>query len=112
MKVAVIGSRELRIENVGTYLPKGVTELVSGGARGVDQSVREYAARTGIKLTEFLPRYERFGRAAPLKRNQEIVAYADLVVALWDGTSRGTAQVIATCRRINKPVTVHILPVN
>ena len=35
MKVAVIGSRELRIENVGTYLPKGVTELASGGARGV-----------------------------------------------------------------------------
>ena len=35
MKVAVIGSRELRIENVGTYLPKGVTELVSGGARAV-----------------------------------------------------------------------------
>ena len=77
MKVAVIGSRGLLVEDIEKYLPEGVTELVSGGARGVDRCVREYAERTDIKLTEFLPQYQRFGRCAPLKRNEEIVAYVN-----------------------------------
>ena len=42
MKVAVVGSRNLRIDDLGKYLPDGVTEIVSGGARGVDTSAREY----------------------------------------------------------------------
>lgn len=30
MKLAIIGSRGLRVEDLGAYLPPGVTELVSG----------------------------------------------------------------------------------
>ena len=51
MKVAVVGSRNLRIDDLGKYLPDGVTEIVSGGARGVDTSAREYALTHNIKLT-------------------------------------------------------------
>ena len=36
MKVAVIGSRNLQVDDLGKYLPKGVTEIVSGGARGAE----------------------------------------------------------------------------
>jgi len=36
----------------------------------------------------------------------QIIAYADEVLAFWDGTSRGTKYVIDNCRKINKPVTV------
>ena len=36
MKVAVIGSRDLTVQGLGTYLPRDVTEIVSGGARGID----------------------------------------------------------------------------
>ena len=34
MKVAVIGSRSLTVQNLEKYLPQGVTEIVSGGAKG------------------------------------------------------------------------------
>ena len=34
MKLAIVGSRNLTVENLGAYLPEGVTEFVSGGARG------------------------------------------------------------------------------
>ena len=54
MRVAVIGSRGLCVLNLEKYLPKEVTEIVSGGAKGVDTSAREYAISHGIKLTEFL----------------------------------------------------------
>ena len=40
MKVAVIGSRDISIENLEKYLPDNVTEIVSGGAKGVDQSAK------------------------------------------------------------------------
>ena len=70
VKIAVIGSRNVTVPNLGDYLPENCTELVSGGAKGVDTSAREYAEANNIKLTEFLPDYKRYGRgAAPLRRN-------------------------------------------
>lgn len=67
MKVAVIGSRGYEVDNLGDYLPPETTEIVSGGARGVDTSARKYALAHNIKLTEFLPEYDKYGRSAPLK---------------------------------------------
>lgn len=108
MKVAVIGSRGLRVDNLEKYLPKETTEIVSGGARGIDACAREYAVRNNIKLTEFLPEYEKYGRSAPIKRNLLIIDYADYVLAFWDGKSHGTKYVIDNCKKKNKPVRVLI----
>lgn len=109
MKVAVIGSRGLSVTDLGRYLPENTTEIVSGVARGVDTSAREYALSHGIKLTEFLPEYTRFGRSAPLKRNITIIEYADIVLAFWDGKSRGTKFVIDNCRRLGVEVRIYIM---
>ena len=88
MRVAVIGSRGLTVINdLGKFLPEGTTEIVSGGARGIDTCAKEYALAHGLKLTEFLPEYEKYGRTAPLKRNDTIIEYADAVLAFWDGES-------------------------
>lgn len=106
MRVAVIGSRSLRVEHLEKYLPEEVTEIVSGGAKGVDASAREYALRNGLKLTEYLPDYSRYGRTAPLRRNLTILENADLVLAFWDGASRGTKFVIENCRKRGIPVKV------
>ncbi len=108
MRVAVIGSRDLSVEHLEEYLPKDTTEIVSGGARGVDASAREYALRHGLKLTEYLPEYRRYGRAAPLKRNITIIENSDLVLAFWDGRSRGTKYVIDNCKKQNIPVKIYI----
>ena len=107
MKVAVIGSRSLTVRNLEEYLPQGVTEIVSGGAKGIDTCAREYAQREGLKLTEFLPDYQRYGHSAPLRRNLEIIRYADEVIAFWDGQSHGTRFVIVECRKQGKKVTVY-----
>lgn len=106
MKVAVIGSRNLTIDNIGDYLPKETTEIVSGGAKGIDTSAREYALANSIKLTEFLPNYAKYKRGAPLKRNVQIVEYSDVVIAFWDGKSKGTKFVIDNCNKMGKEVTV------
>ena len=106
MKVAVVGSRNLTINNLGDYLPKDTTEIVSGGARGIDRCAREYANTHNIKLTEILPQYEIYGRSAPLKRNLQIIRYADMVLAFWDGKSNGTRFVIENCKKENIPIKV------
>ncbi len=106
MKVAVIGSRGLSVDDLGKYLPENTTEIVSGGARGVDTSARQYANAHGIKLTEFLPDYATHGRRAPLLRNLQIIDYADVVLAFWDGVSSGTGFVITNCRKKGVPVKI------
>ena len=106
MKMAVIGSRGLRVENLENYLPKNVTEIVSGGARGIDTDAETFAKCNNIKMTVFLPEYDRYGRGAPIVRNKQIVDYADEVIAFWDGKSKGTLSVIKFCEKQNKKITV------
>jgi len=108
MKVAVIGSRGLTVNDLGKYLPEDTTEIVSGGAKGIDTCARNYALSHDIKLTEFLPEYNKYGRGAPLKRNLQIIEYADVVIAFWDGKSRGTKYVIDNCKKLGVQVDVHI----
>lgn len=107
MRVAIIGSRNLTVENLEDYLPQGVTEIVSGGAKGIDTCAKEYARANHIKLTEFLPDYAKYQKAAPLKRNLQIIDYADMVIAFWDGTSKGTKYVIDNCKKQHKKVIVY-----
>lgn len=108
MKVAIIGSRNLGVIDLENFLPENVTEIVSGGAKGVDTCAKEYALTHNIKLTEFLPDYKQYGRGAPLKRNLEIIAYSDMVLAFWDGTSRGTKYVIDNCKKHGVPIKVYL----
>lgn len=106
MKLAVIGSRGLTSIDIGKYIPKNVTEIVSGGAKGIDVLAKQYALVNNIKLVEFLPDYSKYGRFAPLKRNQDIVNYADEVFAFWDGKSKGTKYVIDYCAKTSKKCTI------
>ena len=108
IKVAVIGSRNLTVRNLKNYLPGEVTEIVSGGARGIDTCAKNYAFENNLKLKEFLPEYDLYGRSAPLKRNIQIIDYADLVLAFWDSESHGTKYVIDQCKKRGKKVKIFI----
>lgn len=107
MKVAIIGSRNLIVEDLEKYVPKETTIIVSGGARGIDTCARDYARKKGLIMVEFFPDYEKYGRRAPIIRNDRIIDYADLVIAFWDGKSHGTKYVIDNCKKINKQVIVY-----
>ena len=54
MKLAIVGSRTINIK-LDKFIPKNVTEIISGGARGVDSSARNYARENGLKLIEYFP---------------------------------------------------------
>ena len=107
MKIAIIGSRSITNIDFDKYI-HDCSEIVSGGALGVDSQAAIYAQERGIKLTVFLPEYERYSRAAPIKRNQKIVDYADKIIAFWNGHSKGTLSVIKYAQKIGKPCEIII----
>ena len=109
MRLAIIGSRNLKVENFCQYLPKDVTEIVSGGAKGIDLCAKQYALSNHIKLTEFLPEYSKYRKNAPLMRNKQIIEYADEVIAFWDGSSKGTKFVIDMCKKTNKRIRIYLI---
>ena len=107
MKIAIVGSRKINVTDIERYV-SDCEEIVSGGARGVDTCAAEHAKNNGIKLTVFIPQYERYGRAAPIVRNKEIVDYADKIIAFWDGKSNGTKFVIDNCRKLDVPIKIYL----
>lgn len=108
MRIAVIDSRSIQIENLELYLPEGTSEIITGGARGADACAEHYAKENNIPYTVFRPDYPRYGRAAPLRRNMEIIAHSDMVLAFWDGHSRGTSYVIRQCEKHREPLQVYL----
>ncbi len=109
MKVAIVGSRGLILNtsDISFYLPSAATEIVSGGAKGIDALANNFAIENNYKYIEFLPDYEKYGKAAPLRINDEIIDYADIVLALWDGESKGTKYVIDKCKKNGKSLIVY-----
>lgn len=103
MRVAVVGSRSLTAVDLAKWLLPETTEIISGGAGGIDQLARDFAMQHQLKYTEFPPDYTRYGRSAPLKRSDTIIQSAELVLIFWDGVSRGSAYVIRRCQELAIP---------
>lgn len=108
MKLAVVGSREytndIFMNKVLDYIciEYGISEIVSGGARGVDSIAADYARNNHLKLTEFTVEKEQWhilGKSAGPMRNRKIIAYSDMMVAFWDGVSPGTKSSISFASR-------------
>lgn len=112
MRVAVVGSRQVNdevLKQILLVLPVSTSEIISGGADGVDALAAQVAELLEIPLKTFLPDYETYGKRAPLIRNLKIVDYADEVLAFWDGRSHGTRHIVGECIKRQKPVRIYPL---
>ena len=77
--------------------------VISGGAKGADSLGEQFAKEFGYGRTIFLPQWDKYGKSAGFRRNQQIVDACDMVLAFWDGKSRGTADTILKARIAKKP---------
>ena len=98
MKVIVAGSRTIedydRVAEAVDRSGYDVTELVSGTARGVDTLGERWAREHGVPVRRMPADWEEHGRAAGPKRNAQMAAYGDALVAVWDGQSSGTRSML------------------
>ena len=108
MKVAVIGSRGFtNYELVKETLSKlEITLIVSGGAKGADTLGEQYAKENNIPTKIFLPDWTKHGKCAGMLRNTDIINEADIVVAFWDKSSKGTLDSITKSKKLGKPTYV------
>ena len=106
MHLAIIGSRDCPAVDIEEYLDEMPDAIVSGGAKGADTYAREFAIKKGIRLIEHLPDYAKYGKAAPLVRNRLIIDDCDIVLAFWDGKSRGTKFTLDYAEKMGKLVKI------
>lgn len=114
MKVIIAGSRGIRdytvVEKAIASSGFTITELVSGTARGVDRLGEQWAEKYNIPIKKFPAAWREYGPKAGALRNREMGRYADALVAVWDGASPGTKNMILFMRdRLRKPTAITVV---
>jgi predicted Rossmann fold nucleotide-binding protein DprA/Smf involved in DNA uptake len=127
MRVVICGSRS---ENDSKLIEMSVaesgfdiTEVISGGAKGIDTRAVEWAVENDIEVTVFEADWnnldypdaiikttkwgQKFDARAGLRRNELMAVYAEGVIAIWDGKSKGTKHMIAMARKRELPIFVY-----
>ena len=103
MKILIVGSRSINDFDLSPYISAEVDTVISGGANGIDTVAERYADTQRLSKYIIRPRYDLYGRAAPLIRNEGMVDMADTVLIVWDGRSRGTEYTLNYAKKVNKP---------
>lgn len=113
MKTIIAGSRGItdikvveRAMNNSRFTP---TEIVCGCARGVDMLGAEWAKRNKVTISWWPADWKAHGRAAGIFRNRQMARHADALVAVWDGKSPGTRNMIETAREYSLEVYVEVV---
>lgn len=115
MKLIVAGGRDFvdtnrMIEELQKLVNSGnipeCPELVCGMARGADMLAYSLWANNKMLIHNFPANWDKYGKSAGYKRNQEMGEFADAAVCFWDGNSKGTKHMIDIMQRLNKPVYV------
>jgi hypothetical protein len=83
-----------------------ITEVVSGTAKGADTFGELYSEQNNIPLSNFIPQWKTLGKKAGIVRNCDMGDYADALIAVWDGKSKGTKHMIETAT--NKGLKVYV----
>lgn len=104
MRTIIAGSRTIEqydlvktaIESCNWHLE--ITEVVSGCAEGADLFGEQWAKRKMIPIKRFPADWRKHGKRAGPIRNEEMANYADALIAVWDGVSRGTQDMIERAR--------------
>lgn len=125
MKTIIAGSRNARkwevddaMEAYKKHVTNDITEVVCGGAPGADWWGGLWARRNGIPVhdmpadwkNESSPTFNKrlgYDPAAGPRRNAKMADYAEALVAVWDGKSSGTLNMIQEAEKRGLPVFIH-----
>jgi hypothetical protein len=109
MKIIIAGSRTIIDKiKVNPFIDDGLKylvpygsecEIVSGRARGVDNIGEEYAKRLMLPLKIFPADWGKYGKRAGYLRNKQMAEYADALILIWDGKSRGSKMMLELAKQ-------------
>jgi hypothetical protein len=118
LKLIIAGTRDFAIGNgmmnallVHFGLEEKVKEIVSGGARGVDSAgeswakeMKQLCGENALVVTLFPADWTKHGKAAGPIRNKEMAEYSDALLLIWDGKSKGSANMRSQMVALKKPI--------
>jgi len=114
VKLIIAGGRDIRpgygfiddaIKMLKPYRDEPIREIVCGGAQGVDSEGEHWASHhKGVSVEYFRADWNKYGKAAGPVRNKKMAEYADALLLIWDGLSRGSANMKAEMGKLGKPV--------
>lgn len=113
--------------NKRTVIKRNLTLLrvnQSGKAPGIDRRGEEWANMYGIPIKPFFAKWrdlkhrdrvvkinaqgQKYDARAGYRRNEKMAKYADALIAVWDGKSKGTRDMIALGKKHLKPENVYV----
>jgi hypothetical protein len=102
VKLIIAGSRKIVVPTmkiVEILISKGFnrnmfTEVVSGGASGVDASGEAFAKEFNIPIKVFKPDWDKYGKSAGPKRNRQMALYGDFLLLIWNRDSPGSKNML------------------
>ena len=80
--------------------------ILSGHCRGADLLAERFTAERKYRLEIYQAEWSRYGQAAGIRRNKQMVDVADAAIFFWDGSSRGTLSTINFAREKGIPVRI------
>lgn len=106
-KVLIAGSRDItsydEVKEAFENSKFKAVEFVSGLAKGVDSLCVRLAKELEIPCELFPADWENYGNSAGYIRNKKMAEYATAAITLWNGTSRGTRQMIDILQKYDMP---------
>lgn len=76
-----------------------ITEVVCGGTRGVDALGERWAKARGIPVRYFKANWSRYGLVGGPIRNEQMAHYADALILVWDGYSKGSKNMLTIAQK-------------
>lgn len=110
MRLCIAGSRTLSPgfgflrSTISMFGLEKIKEIVSGGANGVDSEGEHFANHLEIQFTQFHADWDKHGKAAGPIRNKEMAQYSDVLLLIWDGESKGSANCRKEFEKLRKPI--------
>ena len=108
MKVIVAGGRFIidmtLLEESVSKCGFDITEIVCGGAKGVDELGLIWGTRNDVPVKMFPADWDTHGLSAGPIRNRQMAEYADALILIWDGKSKGSKNMLSTMMKAGKPI--------
>lgn len=112
MKLIIAGSRTITSHGALARAIEATkikpTKIIIGNAKGVDTLAENYAAIKEIPCEIVDAPWDQYGRPAGQIRNERITNEADALLAIWDGKSSGTKELIKLMNQKNKTVFLYL----
>ncbi len=80
--------------------------ILSGCASGADAIGERYAKENCLKVKKYPANWEKYGKSAGPKRNEEMAKNCDYVLCFWEGKSKGTKSMINLAKKYEKPIRI------